>query len=375
MKIGFFISTIGISGGIKVVLQHVTILKKMGYDVVLITREIEEKLNVSDAPAALIVSKGDNDVPDCDLWIGTRTRDVEYLFKHMRGKVVHLCQGYEPMMYMARIKKEFMPEKYSKRGVLSLIRQYLDLMKSKRKIRRVESVYALPTIKAAVSKHLVALIEKKYSQRCFLLQNGIDTGVFYPDDRRVWGKNGNIRILSVGSMHVGFKGINDILAAVKLLKDKGVNVSLIRISPTSPSKRELDGRIVDEFYEGLKEKEMAARYRDADIFISSSHEIEGFGLPAMEALASGIPAILTEISSYKNFDEKQDFAYFVPTHRPDKIVEGVLALMNNEELRKKRIRRGLGVAKNYTLETTKEHLSNFVQALFDSGLAKSGGDS
>jgi glycosyltransferase involved in cell wall biosynthesis len=377
MRVGYFISSVGLSGGIKVVLQHVTILKKMSYEAVLITRKIEGELERGHLPEEWVVSKKDNlgDAPNCDIYVGTQISDVEYLFKHMGGKVVHLCQGYEPLKYMARIKKEFIPEKYLRGGILSHPRRYLDIMKSKRKIKKVESIYSFPTVKVAVSKHLVELIEKTYRQRCFLIQNGIDPGVFYPDVRRVWGENGNIRILSVGSMHVGFKGIQDIRVAIKLLKDKGVKVKFIRISPTGPSKGELDEGIVDEFYEGLEEKEMAVHYRNVDIFVSSALEMEGFGLPAMEALASGVPSILTEISSYKNFDEKQDFAYFVPTHRPEKIVEGVLALVNNEQLRKNYIKRGLGIARNYTLETTKEHLSNFLQALFDSGLAKPRGDS
>jgi len=50
-------------------------------------------------------------------------------------------------------------------------------------------------------------------------------------------------------------------------------------------------------------------------------------LPAIEALASGVPSILTGISNYINFDEKRDFTYFVPTHRPDRIAEGVLAFI------------------------------------------------
>lgn len=362
MKIGYFISSIGISGGVKVVSQHVKILRDMGYEAMLITRKIEMKLDGSEE---WVISKRNNmeDIPDCDLYVGTHFSDVEYLFRHKGRKVVHLCQGYEPIKYMARVKEEFLPEKYERRSVLSIMRRYLDIMKYKRKIRRVESVYALPTIKAAVSKHLTELIEKKYKQRCFLIKNGIDTDIFYPDGKRIWGKNGNIRILSVGSMHVGFKGIQDTLAAIKLLKDKGLNVKLMRVSPTSPSKRELDGVIVDEFYEGLKEKEMAGLYRNTDIFISSSFEVEGFGLPAMEALSSAVPSILTEIMSYKNFDEKRDFAYFVPTHRPDKIAEGVLAFIENKEFRDKCVQRGLRVARNYTLETTKEHLSNFLQAL------------
>ena len=74
----------------------------------------------------------------------------------------------------------------------------MDLMKFKKRIKEIESIYALPTVKAAVSKHLVELLEKRYQQKCFLIQNGIDTHIFYPDGRRVWGENPRIRILSVG---------------------------------------------------------------------------------------------------------------------------------------------------------------------------------
>lgn len=362
MKIGYFINHIGMSGGIKVVLQHVTLLREIGYKAVLLTKKNENKLDISEP---LIISQRDNldDVPNCDIYVGTHISDVEYLFKHMGGKVVHLCQGYEPIKYMARIKKEFIQEKYLRRGIHSNIRQYLNILKSKRKIKRVESVYALPTVKAAVSKHLVELIEKKYRQKCHLIQNGIDHRIFYPDEKRVWGENGSVRILSVGSMQVGFKGIQDTLNAIKLLKDKGVKVELNRVSPTPPSRKELDGKIVDRFYKALSEKEMANLYRNTDIFISSSLEVEGFGLPAMEALASGVPSILTEISSYKNFDEKMDFAYFVPTHRPDKIVEGILAFIEKKELRDNIIKKGLRVAKHYTLEITQAHLLNFIREM------------
>jgi glycosyltransferase involved in cell wall biosynthesis len=108
---------------------------------------------------------------------------------------------------------------------------------------------------------------------------------------------------------------------------------------------------------------MVEQYRNTDIFISSSLEGEGFGLPAVEALACGVPSILTEISSYKNFCEKMDFAYFVPTHRPDKIAEGVLTFMEDRELRAKCIERGIDVAKRFTLERTKQDLLNFIKGL------------
>jgi len=362
MKIGYFISEMGISGGIKVALQHVNILKKMNYDAILIAKTISDSWDLCEKIA---VSKTENldDIPNCDVYVGTHSSDVKYLFQRAKGKVVHLCQGYEPIKYISRIKKDFIPEKYEGKRVFSSFARLAEIIKYKRKIKKTQSVYSLPTIKAAVSKHLVELIEKNHKEKCFLIQNGVDHKIFYPDEKRSWGQDGVVRILSVGSTHVGFKGIRDSLSAIKVLKEKGIKVELTRVSPTHPTGEDLDGSIVDKFYRGLSEKEMANLYRNTDVLISPSLEVEGFGLPAIEALASGVPSILTEISSYKSFDEKRDFAYFVPTHRPDKIAEGVLVLMENKQFREKCVQRGLMVAKKYSLEITREHLVNFIKEL------------
>jgi glycosyltransferase involved in cell wall biosynthesis len=206
-------------------------------------------------------------------------------------------------------------------------------------------------------------LEKRYQQKCFLIQNGIDPRIFHPNGRRAWGENGRIRILSVGPTQVGFKGIPDTLRAIKLLKEKGIEIEFIRVSPQLPSEEEQDEKVVYQYYTNLKEQEMAELYRNADIFISSSLEGEGFGLPAMEALACGVPSILTEISSYKHFSEKGDFAYFVPTHRPDRIAQGVLAFIEGLGFRERCIESGLRVAKGFTLERTKQDLSNFIKEL------------
>lgn len=373
MKIGYYIrnyvlkDTFGksaISGGVKVVSQHVKLLNEMGYETLLVTRNMQTdanlaELNLYEKP---ILVKADDDIPECDIYVGTLYRDVKELFQRGKGRAVHLCQGYEPIDFESRIKGEVITEKYLRKGFFSIWR-YVDILKFKKRIREIESDYALPTVKAAVSKHLAELIQKRYHQKCFIIQNGIDPNVFHHNKRRIWGENGRIRILSVGPIQVGFKGIPDTLQAIKILKDKGIALEFIRVSPQPPSAKEEVGKLVDQYYMNLKEKEMAELYRDIDIFISSSLEGEGFGLPAVEALASGVPSILTEISSYKNFYEKMDFAYFVPTHRPDKIAEGVLTFIKDREFRERCRERGLDVSKEFTLERTKKDLLNFVESL------------
>ncbi len=371
MRVGYFIRNYvlrgsdgkpAISGGVKVVSQHVKLLNEAGIEALLLTRNVQayselRELNLFDQP---IVLDKEEDIPDCDLYVGTFFNDVKMLFQRGKGRVVHLCQGYEPIDYRSRTEEKVITEKYSRKGILFLWR-YADRWKFKKRIQEIESIYALPTIKAAVSKHLVELIAKRYRQPCFLVQNGIDPKIFYPNLGRKWGDNSKIKILSVGPINVGFKGIPDTLQAITILKSKGIPIELIRVSPHPPSEREELGKVVDRYYMNLKEQEMGELYREVDLFISTSLEGEGFGLPAMEALACGVPSILTEISSYLNFGEKKDFAYFVPIHQPERVSQGVLELIENQSLRERLQERGIFVAKNFTLRKTKEDLLHFIK--------------
>jgi glycosyltransferase involved in cell wall biosynthesis len=373
MKIGYYIRNyvfkdrdgkVAMGGGVKVISQHVRMLKEAGYETLLLTRDVGADLDFSEHSLyeKPTVVKSNTDIPDCNLYVGTVYSDVRMLYQMGKGKVIHLCQGYEPVDFELRIKGEALTGKYLRKGFSSIWR-YVDVLKFKKRIREIESVYALPTVKAAVSKHLAELIQKRYHQKCFLIQNGIDPVLFHPDERRIWGKNGRIKILSVGSFDIGAKRIQDTLEAIALLKGKGVSIEFIRVSQHPPSKEERVGTLVDRYYINLTESEMAELYRDSDIYISSSLETEGFGLPAMEALASGVPSILTEISSYLNFDEKRDFSYFVPTHRPDRIAEGVLTFIEDQRMREKCRARGLDVSKRFTLKRTKQDLIHFLREL------------
>lgn len=362
MRIAYFIRNIGVSGGVKVVLQHVQMLKEDGYDVTLFTNKVKDSWDLKEKP---VIMKPDDlrDLSGFDIIVASIYHDVRMLFSKGARKLVHLCQGYEPIDYLSRIAGESVTERYQRKGFLSLLESRLDLLKFKRRIRQIEAVYDLPTFKAAVSKHLVQLLENKYRQRCALIQNGIDLNVFRPAPERIWGANGRIRILSVGSADVGFKGIADTLDAVEFLKRKGIEVELIRVSPGIPSRREKEGDLVHQFLTGVQERKMAELYREADIFISSSLEGEGFGLPAIEALASGVPSILTDISTYGNFHENKDFAYFVPTHSPEKIALGIETFMSDAGFRNECIDRGLYVASGFSLERTKKDLIQFIKNL------------
>jgi glycosyltransferase involved in cell wall biosynthesis len=139
----------------------------------------------------------------------------------------------------------------------------------------------------------------------------------------------NWNILVPGDYLISCKGVSDALYAVARLRETLPRVRLVRVSlyPLSDEEREITK--VDADYSMLPPKDMVDLYRQADVLISTALPPEGFGLPAAEAMASGVPVILTRIPSYLGFDERRDYAVFVDMHSPEAVAGGALRLIRN----------------------------------------------
>ncbi len=88
---------------------------------------------------------------------------------------------------------------------------------------------------------------------------------------------------------------------------------------------------------------MVQLYQDADIFLASSRSEEGFGLPFVEALCSGLPAVATAIPSHLSIDMLRDYALFTPEGDPSAMAEGLKKLMRDDTLRIELGRRAMRV--------------------------------
>ncbi len=90
-------------------------------------------------------------------------------------------------------------------------------------------------------------------------------------------------------------------------------------------------------------------YDAATVFLFPSFE-EGFGLPVLEAMAHGLPVIASETSSLPEVGG--DAALYVNPHEPKDIAEKVATAVENEDLRKALIERGLARAKMFSWRCT-----------------------
>jgi glycosyltransferase involved in cell wall biosynthesis len=273
---------------------------------------------------------------------------VEEASKVRGPALCHLCQGYEPMELSFRINEEGIPPKYRYGGTWGRLLFQRKKWSFRKRIRKIEKIYRLPTIKIAVSQALKEVLEPLYGTPCYVVPNGVDTSLFKPDPGGS-PPGGPLRILSVGAMDVALKGIDDVLEAVRILKKRDVPVQLTRVSLSPATETEKKSGLVDRYLTGLDECEMVDIYRNTDILISPSLW-EGFGLPVLEAMSCGVPCILSDVGSYRSLDPSMDFAYFVSPRSPESIAEGVLRIKDEPGFREMLVRRGFEIANRYTLE-------------------------
>jgi len=158
--------------------------------------------------------------------------------------------------------------------------------------------------------------------RVAMIPNGVDTGYFTPSREK--HEDGFIALF-VGRLDYQ-KGIDTLIQAVKHLEDNTDTDSsgiTFKVCGTGPM-REMVERFADKrdyvHYLGyVPEDELLSLYRSANLFLMPSRR-ETFGLAALEAMASGIPVIATDIPGPRSF-VKNDFGCLIPASDSSALAE------------------------------------------------------
>ena len=77
---------------------------------------------------------------------------------------------------------------------------------------------------------------------------------------------------------------------------------------------------------------LVKQYRHASLFVFVPF-VEGFGLPAVEALAAGVPVIASDVSSLP--EVCGDAALLVPPSEPDAVADAMVRVLTDENLRRR----------------------------------------
>lgn len=88
---------------------------------------------------------------------------------------------------------------------------------------------------------------------------------------------------------------------------------------------------------------------------------EGFGLPVIEAMASGVPVMCSDNSSLPEVTKGS--AWLVPPEDEDAISEGIQKVVLDESWREKAINSGINISKTYSWNSTVENIVNIYRSL------------
>jgi glycosyltransferase involved in cell wall biosynthesis len=99
----------------------------------------------------------------------------------------------------------------------------------------------------------------------------------------------------------------------------------------------------------MPEETLAVMYRLAGVFVFPSL-YEGFGLPPLEAMASGTPVVTSNVSSLP--EVAADAAVLVDPYDPQAIADGIYRVLTDERLRHDLVRKGIARAGMFSWETS-----------------------
>lgn len=327
LRIAYLIEDTAIAGGIRVAAAHADVLTDLGHQVTLITKGGPLTWRETRARWLHVNSFGEARTGDYDFVVGTFWTTLEPAYRLAGDRAVHFCQGYE--------------------GSFTAYRE----MKA-----QIDAAYRLPLPKITVSPHLVPICRRFYDDATCVGQI-VDEAFFQTHAPR----GGIPRVLLVGPAQADFKGVDVGYEAVRLARSKGASFDLVRVSQWLPAEGE-PTNLASEFHVGLSTPDMAALIASCDAFLGPSRAEEGFGLPAAEALASGVPAVLSEIPSFLSWDESRDYALWAPEGDGGSMASQLIRLLRERALRARLVTRGREVAGQFRARATGERLAQWFES-------------
>jgi glycosyltransferase involved in cell wall biosynthesis len=172
------------------------------------------------------------------------------------------------------------------------------------------------------------------AERIAVVPNGVDADLFrpIPGSRRTPG-----RIVATASSDVPLKGLDPLLRAFAILRSRRPAELVVvgRPRQNGPIPRLLDQLQLNgsvRFVSGLPDAELVALLAEAEVAVVPSL-YEGFSLPAVEAMACGVPLIATTAGALP--EVVGDAALLVPPGDPCALADQLTALLGDDGLRRR----------------------------------------
>jgi glycosyltransferase-like protein len=225
-----------------------------------------------------------------------------------------------------------------------------------------------PDALLCVSDPWVARLSDEFGMRAELVSNGVDTRRYRPArdaserlaDRARFGLGDRFTVLTIGGIEPR-KGSLTLLEGFARLRALASDLDPLLVVAGGATlfdyRHEIDrfhARVASlglgesvRVLGSLPDDEIESLYRAADAFAFPSTK-EGFGLAALEALASGLPVVASELEEFATYLEHDRSALLVPVGDAGALGAALNRMARSPELRAELRAGGLRVSAEYT---------------------------
>ncbi len=201
----------------------------------------------------------------------------------------------------------------------------------------------------SVSRHVRDAVESEMNRSSLLIHSGVNRDLFHPRPELKRVASGP-KILFCYSANP-LKGAEHGMEVMKRIKEDQPNVQLRMFGFGLRPKAEFDFE-----YFRLPEQEALARlYADSDVFLSTSRS-EGFGLPCLEAMASGCAVVSTRNGGNADFCVHGENALLCDYGDTDEMARLAAGLLYDADLQARLTERGLETALRFSWDRSVDRM-------------------
>lgn len=318
LSVAYLLDDTVLFGGVKVIFNQANLLTARGHRITIVSRGPSPEWMRLEAEFQQVSEFNRQTTPPADVTIATYWTTIAPALETAHGEVAHYCQGFEATYTHNTADHPAIVEAYQK-----------------------------PVPALVVSPHLGRLLEEDFARPSRLVVQPLEpfwsAGLKSRLKRRPAPKP---RVLVVGPWEGDWKGVPSALDAVHRMRQTGCDSRLIRLSQYPLADAERSRLAADEFHCHLEPRRAASLVGGCDLLLAPSWEQEGFGLPVLEAFASGVPVVASDIPCFRGF--AAEAATLVPPRDPQALAAAATEILETPRSWRQHRKAGLAVAKNFT---------------------------
>jgi glycosyltransferase involved in cell wall biosynthesis len=200
------------------------------------------------------------------------------------------------------------------------------------------------------------IIKRFRIKNVIVTPNGVNSAIFHPGAQQSTYKFPENYIFFVGSLQPG-KNLQTLLNVWREIKYEFKNIGLIVAGETGTVfgkiKYPVDERV--RFLGYVADEDLPGIYAKATLFVLPSFD-EGFGLPALEAMACGAPVIVSNGGALPETVGEAGLIFDVS--KPDDLTNSIRECLSKNDLRLSLKEKGLARVKNFSWQRSAELIWN-----------------